>query len=132
MLHSRLRISIHSDLLLSGFLIKTSYIILFSLMNAKCIAHHILLEIFYLCLVESTSNVATHAIYLKPSILSSLFDSNLYVFTSVTRSQIPPIYVPPFLKRPSFTPMQNYIQNYSSVYLNFVFREQMRRQQFLN
>ena len=117
----------------SGFPTKTLYTPLLSPICTTCPAHLILLDLL------------TRTIFVEQyrSLSSSLCS---FLYSSATSSLLGPKYSPqhPLLKHPqptflpqcegpSFTPIQNNRQNYSSIYLNFyIFGQQTGRQNILH
>jgi hypothetical protein len=80
---------------------------------------------FSLYLAKSTSYEANYAVF---SNLLSLYPSSVQIFSSAPFSQTPSVYVP------SFTRIQNHMQNCSFVYSDFYFFRQQtgRRKEILD
>ena len=113
-----LSLGLPSGLFLSGFPIKTLYTPLLSFILATCPAHLILLDFITRTILGEQYES------LSSSLCSFLHSCYLVLLRSKYSSQHPilkhsqPTFLPQ-CQRPSFTPIQNNRQNYSSIYLNF-------------
>ena len=116
-LYSHLRLGLPSDLFPPGFPTITLYTPLLSPVRATCSAHLILLDFITRAISGEecrllSSSLCSYLVPLRPK----------YSPQHPILKHLQPIFLPQ-CERPSFTPMHNNKQNYSSIYLNLqIFR----------
>ena len=132
LLTSHLCRGIPSGLFPSGFPTKTLHAHLPSPTSATCPTHLILLDMII------RTKFGEEYISVSSSLCSFIYSRYLIPLRSKYTPQHPilkhpqPMFIPQY-KQPSFTPIQNNRQNYSSVYLNlYIFGQQTGRQKFLH
>ena len=115
----------------SGFPNKTLYAPLLSPIRATYTAHLILLDLITRIIFgEEYRSLSSSLCSFLHSFVSS---SQAQIFSSAPYSQTPSAYILTQCERPSFTPIQNNMRNYSSAYLNlYILGQQTGRQKILH